>query len=167
MRQLFILLLLLLATASANAFENITVISGGYCKPGVHNQPYGSFAIYVFCDHALGTNVSLLLHDVEETANKNWSVAERFWQSEEWGTDVTAYLWLPDKKHLVISTSKILGKGAVYKLDLENKIVKTLYRAQGNICSTELEQYEKDQLMVMLTGCNLSVNHVKLDLTAD
>ena len=60
-----ILIISLIIPLSAYA-ESIPIvqISAKFCKKGVHNQPNGNYAVYVFCDDALGTNISVFLNNL-------------------------------------------------------------------------------------------------------
>jgi len=146
------LLICLIVAGSAYA-ESIPIIqiSAKYCKEGVHKQPKGQFALYVFCDDALGTNISIFLNDLGAPLRGAYRLTNRFWQSDDWGADVTSFAWLPDNKSIIISTSAIYGSGKVFKLQLESKKVEIIY----NPTPGEIENIEEAKIKIKVTNCEL------------
>lgn len=106
------------------------------CKHGLHHHPNnGPFSIFVFCDDALGTNIGLILTEpgagpgklkLEGTKIWDWQVNNRFWQLQEWSSDVTSFAWSPDFRYLYIATSSVYGDGSFFRLDLKNRTSKRL-----------------------------------------
>jgi len=95
-------------------------------------------ALLMFCDDALGVNAGLVYYDSPEepvsiqfynklseeekkTYYNIWSLSNRMWQDQIWGSDITSYAWSPDGTRLFIATSEIYGSGALYELDLIRK----------------------------------------------
>ena len=115
MRFLF-LLSILAFSVNVQCDVEIADISPRSCVPGVHEQPDGIFALFVFCDDALGTNVALFQSKLGAPKNESYSLVERFWQGQEWASDVISYAWLPSGS-LLMSTSGVYGSGSVYKID--------------------------------------------------
>ena len=137
-------------------------INAKYCKEGVHKQPKGQFALYAFCDDALGTNVSVFLSDLGAPLRGAYRLTKRFWQSDEWGADVTSFAWLPDNKYLVISTSAVYGTGRVYKLNLESQTSEVVYSPEENTCLTELITIENNKARLIVTDCKLKAREVEI-----
>ena len=123
---------MLLLSFSSMAEVKVAQVDAEACSQGVHEQPGGVFAIYVFCDDALGTNIAVFLNKMAAPVNQDYTLGSRFWQNQEWAYDVISYAWLPDNK-LLISTSAVYGSGAVYLLDLEHKVSKTLAKIDGAV----------------------------------
>jgi hypothetical protein len=69
-------------------------VSAKYCKPGPQFQVPGPFAIYVFCDDALGTNIAVFLNDLGAPLRNKYDLGKRFWQGEPWSYDVTSSAWI-------------------------------------------------------------------------
>ncbi len=108
------------------------------CHHGIHKQPNGPMAIFLFCEDAVGTYIGVVYYDLmeapaplhfvrrlseseKETFYKNWSLANRMWQDPVWASDVTSYAWSFDGTKLYFGTSSIYGSGAFYELDLVRK----------------------------------------------
>lgn len=116
------------------ANSDVTWLSQKNCVSGLHLQPAGGpFAVFVFCDDALGVNIAVI--NVSggagpgkiklDTSNKEWGhwwVNDRIWQEAPWATDITSFVWSSDLRLLYVATSGIYGTGAVYRLDLVNRV---------------------------------------------
>lgn len=131
MKYLPIIIFSLLAGTSY-AEPVITQASPKYCKAGPEFQPNGLFAIYTFCDDALGTNIAIYLNKLGNPLNGKYNLGKRFWQGEEWSYDVTSWSWLPNNK-LLLATSNIYGSGKLYTLDLLKQEYKVLHYEQGAV----------------------------------
>jgi hypothetical protein len=158
-----ILLLGFLIYGFAQADEiQVVQISPKYCVPGVHKQPSGQFALYAFCDDALGTNISVFINDLGAPLRGAYRLTKRFWQSDEWGADVTSFAWLRNNKSLIISTSAIYGSGKVYKLDLESQEFEILYSPGQDTCVTEISTVKNGKVVVKITDCELRSKEVEI-----
>ena len=144
-------IILIFGVSTANA-QSPTQITGSVCKPGVHEQPQGTFALYAFCDDALGTNVAVFLKDLGAPLSGPYDLGKRFWQGEEWSNDVTSYAWLPDGQ-LLLATSAIYGTGAVYVLDLEKQRSKIALKPQGDSCQPILKSIKGNRVKVEIESC--------------
>jgi hypothetical protein len=112
------------------AAPGVTRLSQKNCIAGLHSQPAGGpFAVFVFCDDALGANIAVI--NISPGAGPGtirldgprkdwnfWHVNDRVWQEASWATDVTSFAWSSDLRLLYVATSGIYGSGAVYRLDL-------------------------------------------------
>ena len=139
----------------------VVKISPKYCEKGVQFQPRGNFAISVFCDDALGTNIAIFLNDLHGPFRGKYALYQRYWQNYEWGADVTSFVWMPEDT-LIISTSRIYGSGKVLKLDLENQKSEVLYTPSDNICVTEIARINESKLTVKLTDCDLNEEEIEI-----
>ena len=130
----YLSLIIILCFSSVSLAEVAPVlISPKYCKDGAKKQPNGQFAIYVFCDDALGTNIAVYLYDLGNPFRGKYKLGKRFWQGEAWSYDVTSYVWLKDNKYLLIATSAIYGSGSLYLLNLEEQTSKVIYQDSSAI----------------------------------
>jgi len=136
---LFMLSVSEIATADSILDDKDVWIHGkDRCSQGLHKQPNGPMALLMFCDDALGVNAGLVYYDSPEepvsiqfynklseeekkTYYNIWSLSNRMWQDQIWGSDITSYAWSPDGTRLFIATSEIYGSGALYELDLIRK----------------------------------------------
>ena len=135
----FIFSILLLSVGISHADPEIVQASPRYCKPGPEFQPNGLFAVYTFCDDALGTNIAIYLYKLGIPINGKYDLGKRFWQGEEWSYDVTSWAWLPNDK-LLLATSYIYGSGKLYRLDLLKQEFKVLHDGRGvNLVITEVK----------------------------
>ena len=162
MKTLSILILLLIPTLTHADSVAVKQIDGKSCIGGVHEQPNGLFAVYVFCDDALGTNISIFLKDLGAPLRGPYTLTKRFWQNEEWGADVTSFAWLPDHKTLLLATSAIYGSGKVYKINLETKQSSFLYVPDDNICLTRLARVTNDFITLIVTDCDLKEKQIEI-----
>lgn len=156
MRLLSIIVLMLLAPlAQASPETTVETINGPHCKPGVHSQPNGIFAVYVFCDDALGTNIAVFLSDLGAPLRQKWTLTQRFWQGEPWAADVAYIGWVPKKNLLVVSSSPIYGEGAVYVLDLETQTHTLLLKApEDNECGATIVRTTETAVTLGLKRCS-------------
>ena len=119
MRIALFILSLCVPAMTVAAPARVETVSGQACENGVHRDPGGPFAVYVFCGDALGTNIAVLYSTLGEPRFEKWTLTRRFWQDEPWATDVHALGWVPKRSLLVVTTSEIYGEGAIYLLDLK------------------------------------------------
>ncbi len=152
MRTIRLAAALLAFSASAAYAQTPVQITGPVCKPGVHQQPQGPFALYVFCDDALGTNIAVFLRDLGAPLSGPYDLGRRFWQGQKWAYDVTSYAWLPDGK-LLVATSAIYGTGAVYVLELESQKSKVALEPQEDGCVPILKSIKGSRVKVEIASC--------------
>ena len=121
------------------------------CKEGVHKQPAGEFAVYVFCDDALGTNIAVMHLHPGDSEFPKWTIDQRFWQGAPWSKDVSAIGWVPNKKFLVVATSEIYGEGSIFLLDLVNQTAIVLLKPED--CGANISSISNTSVTVGLNNC--------------
>lgn len=121
------------------------------CVDGPHKQPNGEFAVYVFCDDALGTNIAVFHGYPGDSLFEKWPINRRFWQGEPWGLDVSSIGWVPNKNLLVVATSEIYGEGSIYLLDLEKQKFKVLLTP--NDCGSSILDITETTVTVGFNNC--------------
>ncbi|MFK7825047.1 MAG: hypothetical protein AB8G05_12905 [Oligoflexales bacterium] len=124
-----ILAILLLSTSSFLYANLIIDLSAKKCKHGLNNPPKGAFAIFIFCDDALGTQIGVILQKpgVGPAASKDqWSTYNRFWQDDLAMSDVIQIFWSKSGNFLYVVTSEIYSDGSLYELDLNKRITNKL-----------------------------------------
>ena len=141
-----------LCTSSLVQAEAVETIDGINCNHGVFKQPKGLFAVYVFCDDALGTNIAVFIDHIGAPLTGKYNLGKRFWQGEEWNYDVTSFSWLPDN-HLLLATSGIYGTGKIYKLNLEEQEFTVVKDSLEGICLMHLKSVEGNKVEAVLTDC--------------
>jgi hypothetical protein len=155
---------ILISVSFSSAAEDVVSIVGPDCTRGIHQQIQGPFALHVFCDNALGTNVAVFMDDLGSPLAGNYYLGKRFWQGEEWNYDVTSYAWLKEN-YLLLATSHIYGSGAVYKLSLENQTYEIIRSSDNDGCVTQLISVQGQRVELGLTDCEtLEVKIVEIAL---
>ncbi len=137
--------------------EDVVSIVGQDCTRGIHKQPHGPFALHVFCDSALGTNIAVFMDNLHNPLAGNYFLGKRFWQGEEWNYDVTSYAWLKDN-FLLLATSHIYGSGAVYKLNLEKQTFEIVRPSDNDVCVTQLKSVQDKRIELVVTDCDTLVD---------
>ncbi len=121
--MLAIAMTLLLA---ASQQPRVVSVSPRDCRHGLEQQPNGPYAVFSFCDDALGTSLGLIYFAPGFPHAPAWSLDKRFWQDASWSRDVTSYAWLSQNR-LLVATSEVYGTGALYLLDVDQRTVRRLY----------------------------------------
>jgi hypothetical protein len=132
--------------------ESVESVYAQNCNQGTHQQPEGVFAIYVFCDDALGTNVAVFMQHIGAPLFGDYKLGKRFWQDEEWSYDVTSFSWLKDNR-LLLATSSIYGSGKVFLLDLENQAYRVFREGNESDCLTHIKSIADKVVKIGLTDC--------------
>jgi hypothetical protein len=110
--------------------EDIWVSEHG-CQHGLHHQPNGPFAVFLFCEDALGDYIGVIYADIlgapnAEPFSNRWMLDNRLWQEPIWASDVTSFAWGPSGSRLYVATSNIYGSGGLYELNLKTRKAKQL-----------------------------------------
>jgi hypothetical protein len=152
MRIVTLLLALFFATeVGAADREHVDSVYGPACRTGPHKQPGGPFAVYVFCDDALGTNIAVMYADLGDPRFEKWTLTRRFWQDEAWAADVHDLGWVPGRNLLVVTTSVIYGGGATYLLELERQTFAVLY--EPGDCGSHIIAINASSVTLRLNNC--------------
>jgi len=146
---LSIILTMVISVATAN---EVVQISSNFCAPGSHKQPNGLFALFVFCDDVLGTNVAVYLHKIGTPIVGKYSRGRRFWQGEKWSWSATSYSWI-NKNRLLIGTSLNFGSGSVFLLNLEAQTYEEVLPLEDGACTSRLLAVDGNKVKVEFTGC--------------
>ena len=127
-------IVLLLGTSVALGATRSTpkpVVVMGACKPGLHAAPEGPFAVFLGCEDALGSYLTVVYSGLMGVADGAWRIdGERFWYEATWGEDVTSYAWDSRGQGLYVATSGIYGTGGVHALDLRGRRSRRLLGAE-------------------------------------
>jgi hypothetical protein len=94
------------------------------CTHGLHHQPRGGpFAVLIFCDDALGSQLAVVCYapGCGDNQPPPWSLTNRFWQVQPWATDVTAVAWDANGACLYVSTSQTYGSGDLFALNVRTR----------------------------------------------
>jgi hypothetical protein len=156
MKKLILIIFLLLPSLCFAKVEAVQVYPK-VCKQGEYEQPNGYFSIYVFCDDAAGTNVSVFaknMHNPVLGPSDNYKLGKRFWQDEPWSYDVVSFAWL-NKSQLLLSTSGIYGSGSVYILNLVEKTFEVIYEDRGAVI--EIKEVGRGYVLIEMEGPNNTI----------
>lgn len=121
------------------------------CSEGVHRQPSGEFAAYVFCDDAQGSNIAVMHLAPGDSEYRKWPIDRRFWQGEEWAKDVDSFGWIPNRNMLAVATSEVYGAGSVFLLDLVNQTYSVLSSPPN--CGASLVSVSEEAVTARLSTC--------------
>jgi hypothetical protein len=123
----------------------LTIAYPKVCKHGLYIQHrIGRYAVMLFCDDAQSSHIGVICYEpgCESPGDGPWGLTDRFWQEEEWASDVTAFAWDTNGECLYVSTGEIFGTGDLYALSLSKrratKIARDPRDANGAGYSTEL-----------------------------
>ena len=129
-------------------------VSSVVCVPGTHHQPGGVFAVQVFCDDALATNIAVFLARMARPLEGAYSLIHRYWQGEPWGRDVTSFAWGAAGDALFVAAAAVDGHGGVWRLDLRERDAEIVWRAVGGDCRPRLLAVADDRLTLRVTACD-------------
>lgn len=116
------------------------------CQHGLKYGPGKKFAVYVFCDDAVGTTIGIIntkpgvCADVVGPTREQeqvWRHEIRFWQEESWARDVDYIEWSQDGLKLTVYTGYICGTNKKYVLDLLHRKVESETKSPGHVWSFE------------------------------
>jgi len=94
------------------------------CKDGAVKAPRGPFAVWVFCEDALGTHIGVVYaNHMAAPSDGAWGINNRFWQEGAWPSDVQTFAWSEDGARLFVSTGAVYGSSTLYQLDLSDRRV--------------------------------------------
>ena len=162
MRIALFMLSLCISAMTVAAPTRVETVGGQACKNGVHPDPSGPFAVYVFCDDALGTNIAVFYATLGGPRFEKWTLTRRFWQDQPWATDVHALGWVPKRSLLVVTTSEIYGEGAIYLLDLKAQTFIVLAKPED--CGAQILELTESFVTVGLNNCESATPYKRLTL---
>ena len=85
------------------------------CKDGVVAAPNGPFAVWVFCEDTLGTQIAVVYARNMGAPNDGpWGLNNRFWQDGAWTSEVQTFAWSPDGTSLFVSTGAVYGSSGLF-----------------------------------------------------
>src|SRR5262245_55194125 len=98
------------ASSSDEHAERLWRKQTGSCPQGIHRQPSGPFAAFLFCEDALGAYLAVMYIEplgapAAQPFAGAWELDNRIWQDGLWASDVTSFAWSPDGKRLYVTTS--------------------------------------------------------------
>lgn len=102
----------------------------------IFKQPNGPYAVIFFNQYAHGNYIGLVYYNTMDSVllvDAPWGYSKRFWQDEEWCSDVNNFAWSFSGKYLYIATSIIYGSGKLFELDLFNKKSRAIWPSDQQI----------------------------------
>ena len=124
------------------------------CARGTYRQPGGAFAVQVFCDDALATNIAVFLERMTAPLEGGYSLIHRYWQGEAWGRDVISFVWAVAGETLFVATATVDGRGSLWRLDLRERDAAVIWRGAGGDCLPRLVSAAEDRLVMRVATCD-------------
>ncbi|WP_125911878.1 hypothetical protein [Kiloniella majae] len=134
-------------------------------KPAVHNasqkctsdryvQPIGQFAVDVYCDDALGTNISIVKLKFDAPIVGPYTTTKRTWQGGDWAFSITSFMWGKDKKSLYVATEGYNGTGKAYYLNVETQSSQEIWSMSSGDCGSVLKGMDKNNIILENIPCS-------------
>ncbi len=154
-------------------YESITpIIHDSITNNRIIKQPNGPFAAMIFDEFALGIHLCIIFYDqMGIPSNGKWSISDRAWCNEKWGSDITSIYWSPNGKCIYVGTGSIYGDGGVFRLDLYTKAFTKIYPSKGLlptgkqgkrfVSSSEIVEASKDNLRLKVGFSEVTGNEVR------
>jgi hypothetical protein len=158
-----------LIEAAATAVHSVRgrgiVISAKHCESGSYAQPGGDYALQIYCDDGLATNVAVQLLRMNAPMLGAYSLTRRSWHGGDWAGDITSYLWGRNKDKLYIATSPYNGTGNVYELNLPEQKSRLIWQRGKKDCIALLQNQKAAHLLLQVGHCdNKTRRQVRLKL---
>lgn len=138
-------------TSCAALAGDVVNVFAGRCEHGILSQERSDFAVFVFCDDALGTQIGVIYQKrgvgpVER--GSEWSNVNRFWQEGTWMIDVRQVVWSTSGAFLYVVTSKAYGDNSLYELDLRKRNARKLFDGTSDALPLSIELGGPNQIVV-------------------
>lgn len=151
------------ATAAGKRGHAVNV-GPAICEPGSYPQPGGAFAVQVYCDDALATNIAVHLARMSAPVEGPYTLTRRSWQGGDWAGDVTSFAWSQDSAALFVATSAVNGTGSVYRLSLLDQQVRQIWRRDPDDCIPKLVNAGDSVLDLEVVTCGGASRAVRIAL---
>lgn len=152
--------LITISLASLNSFAiddpNFIEVSPKYCKHGLEERKDSNYSLYIFCDDASGTKLGVIHSSPFRHSGDRWTESERFWQEDEWATDVLQIYWNPTRENLFVITSEAYNSNSLYELSLDSKTYKKLL--DGKEVNKGLEIESTSETSITVAGREFSLS---------
>ena len=100
----------------------------------IFRHPKSPFAVFLFPENALGNHIGIIYYqNMTNPKYGAWSLDNRFWQVEEWASDVTSFAWADNGFTLYVGTSEVYGTGCVYHLDLLQRKAECIFPTANQV----------------------------------
>lgn len=133
------------------------------CQHGLQEFQNKPFAMYVFCDDAVGNQIGFIwtragISDDSIPQNQNkWSEADRFWQEKPWAQDVVDVAILKTKNVAIVSTENIYSQAGIWLLDLNTRSYKAL--------PFQTKKFKISDVQTMLNIVSIDENNKKVHIS--
>jgi hypothetical protein len=105
------------------------------CQQDLRYGPGKKFAVYVFCDDAMGTTIGIINTQpgfyLGPGSEKAWALENRFWQEASWARDVHSIEWSEDGLRLTVWAGAVYGTNKKYVLDLVRRKIESETNSPG------------------------------------
>ncbi|KLN59821.1 hypothetical protein WH96_15675 [Kiloniella spongiae] len=145
---------LLSSLASANDQKPALHDTSQKCTSDRYLQPIGQFAVDVYCDDALGTNISIVKLKFDAPIVGPYTTTRRTWQGGDWAFSITSFMWGTDKKSLYVATEGYNGTGKAYYLDVETQTIQEIWSMSSGDCGSVLKGMDKKTITLENIPCS-------------
>ncbi|WP_162651907.1 hypothetical protein [Lentilitoribacter sp. Alg239-R112] len=140
--------------ANAAAGTLVDLSEAHNCPQGRHMQPNGNFAVDVYCDDALGTNIAFTLVGINAPIQGKYSLTQRTWQGGDWAASASSVFWSNDLNTVLVATDMVYGTGTIYRLKLLEQGAETIWSMQpGSGCIPVIKSLSGTTLVIDIIPC--------------
>ncbi|MEW7009603.1 hypothetical protein [Lentilitoribacter sp. EG35] len=151
---LLIAFIVLVGNTAHASDQNIIDMSDAFnCPQGRHMQPNGPFAVDIYCDDALGTNIAVMLVKMSAPFQGEYSLTNRVWQGDNWAASASSIIWSDDPNEVYVSTDSVYGTGSIYKLQLLEQTSELIWKMESG-CVPALKAVSVATLRVEILPCS-------------
>ncbi|WP_085909758.1 hypothetical protein [Kiloniella majae] len=123
------------------------------CEADRYKQPIGEFSVDVYCDDALGTNISIVKLKFDAPMVGPYTLTKRTWQGGDWAFSITSFMWGTDRKSLYVATEGYNGTGKAYYLDIETQTIQEIWSMSPGDCGSILTGMDKENILLQNIPC--------------
>jgi hypothetical protein len=134
------------------------------CEANRYVQPIGEFSVDVYCDDALGTNISVVKLKFDAPMVGPYTLTKRTWQGGDWAFSITSFMWGTDKKSLYVATEGYNGSGRAYYLDVETQTSQEIWSMSPGDCGSVLTGMNEEHVLLQNIPCT---DNKARDITID
>ncbi|WP_417433288.1 hypothetical protein [Kiloniella sp.] len=138
----------------ANAQKPVLKDLSQACEADRYNQPIGEFSVDVYCDDALGINISIVKLKFDAPIIGPYSLTQRTWQGGDWAFSITSFMWGNDRKSLYVATEGYNGTGKAYYLDIETQTSQEVWSTSPGDCGSVLTGMNDKNITLATIPCD-------------
>ncbi|WP_421780230.1 hypothetical protein [Kiloniella litopenaei] len=124
------------------------------CEADRYVQPIGEFSVDVYCDDALGTNISVVKLKFDAPMVGPYTLTKRTWQGGDWAFSITSFMWGTDRKSLYVATEGYNGSGKAYYLNVETQKSQEIWSMSPGDCGSVLTGMDEKHVHLQNIPCD-------------